>query len=124
MVENKKISYWIERIKKEIDFENKYIKIGLFSTGVVVSVFFLYLIISGIISQNVSSSVPVEYKNKLIEAKLILERTNKDLGNKDIFYANIKNAENLIFEVRDKQIFLNDVKKLLDHISILKKQAN
>ena len=35
--------------EKEIDFENKYIKIGLFSAGVVVSIFFLYLIISGII---------------------------------------------------------------------------
>ncbi|MCK9272532.1 hypothetical protein M0P65_03225 [Candidatus Gracilibacteria bacterium] len=124
MVEDKRINSIIERIKKDVDFENKYIKVGLFSTGVVVSVFFLYLIISGIVNQNVSSSIPVEYKNKLIEAQMILERTNKDLGNKDIFYANIKNAENLIFEVRDKQIFLNDVKKLLNHISILKKQAN
>lgn len=124
MVENKKISYRLDRIKKEVDWNNKYIKIALFSLWVVVSISFLYLIISGIINQNVSNSVPVEYKNKLIEAQMILERTNKDLGNKDIFYANIKKAENLIFEVRDKQIFLNDVKKLLNHISILKKQAN
>ncbi len=55
---------------------------------------------------------------------MILERTNKDIWNKEVFDSNIKKAENLIFEVRWKKLFMNDVKKLLDYISILKKQAN
>jgi len=46
------------------------------------------------------------------------------MGNRDVFNANIKKAEDIIFEVRKKQVFLNDVKKLLSDISILKKQMN
>lgn len=46
------------------------------------------------------------------------------MGNREAFSTNIKKAENIIFEVREKQIFLNDVKKLLSDISILKKQIN
>lgn len=46
------------------------------------------------------------------------------MGNRDVFNANIKKAEDIIFEVRKKQVFLNDVKKLLGDISILKKQMN
>lgn len=46
------------------------------------------------------------------------------MGNQEVFNANIKKAEDIIFEVRKKQVFLNDVKKLLGDISILKKQMN
>lgn len=46
------------------------------------------------------------------------------MGNREVFNANIKKAEDIIFEVRKKQVFLNDVKKLLSDISILKKQIN
>ena len=46
------------------------------------------------------------------------------MGNREVFNTNIKKAESIIFEVRDKQVFLNDVKKLLSDISILKKQIN
>lgn len=46
------------------------------------------------------------------------------MGNREVFNTNIKKAEDIIFEVRKKQVFLNDVKKLLGDISILKKQMN
>lgn len=92
--------------------------------GVFVCIGLLYLILSSIVLERANTSVPEEYKNKLIEAQLIIEKSNKDLGNRDVFNANIKRAEELIFAVRQKQIFLNDVKKLLADISILKKQMN
>lgn len=41
-----------------------------------------------------------------------------------MFKSNLKKAEDLIFEVRGKGVYLNDVKRLLDNISILKKQMN
>ncbi|MDD2487041.1 MAG: hypothetical protein PHS92_01605 [Candidatus Gracilibacteria bacterium] len=122
--ENKQVGMIIEKIKSKIDLNNKYVKIGFFSLGVFVAITFLYVIISQILVKNVQSAIPAEYKNKLIEAQLIIEKTNKDLGNKEIFTSNIKKAEDLIFQVRDKQIFLSDVKKLLDHIGTLKKQMN
>jgi hypothetical protein len=53
-----------------------------------------------------------------------LEKAGKDLANKDAFKENLTKAENLIFEVRGKGVYMNDVKRLLDTISILKKQMN
>ncbi|EKE26544.1 MAG: hypothetical protein ACD_4C00246G0001 [uncultured bacterium (gcode 4)] len=122
--ENKQVQIAIEKIKSRIDLNNKYVKITFFSVWVLVSISLLYLIISQILIQNVKSSIPAEYKNKLIEAQMIIEKTTKDLWNKEVFTNNIKKAEELIFQVREQNIFLNDVKKLLDHISSLKKQLN
>lgn len=70
------------------------------------------------------SVVPEEYKNKLVEASQILNRSSRDLANKEAFKQNIKKAEDLIFEVRDQKLFSNDVKELLSQISLLKKQLN
>ena len=111
-------------IKKRVDFNNKYVRSGSFGLGVVVCISLLYLILGAIFTQKANTTIPEEYKNKLIEAQLIIEKSNKDMGNRDAFNTNIKKAEDIIFEVRKKQVFLNDVKKLLADISILKKQMN
>lgn len=114
----------LDEVKTRVDFNNKYIRSGAFGLGVVVCITLLYLMLGAIFSQKASTAIPEEYKNKLIEAQLIIEKSNKDMGNREVFNTNIKKAEDLIFEVRQKQIFLNDVKKLLGDISILKKQMN
>ena len=90
----------------------------------IVAVGLLYLITSSIFHSGVNSVVPEEYKNKLIEAKQILDRSSRDIANKDAFKDNISKAESLIFEVRDQKLFSNDVKNLLSQISVLKKQLN
>jgi cell division septum initiation protein DivIVA len=122
--ENEQVRNVIEKIKSKIDMNNKVLRSSLFGLGILVGITLLYLIISSLFVQKASTTIPEAYKNKLIEAALIIEKSNKDLGNREVFNENIKKAETLIFEVRDKQIFLNDVKKLLGDISILKKQIN
>lgn len=122
--ENKQVVRLVEEAKKRIDFNNKYLRSSLFGLGVVVCVGLLYLMLSSIFVQKANTTIPEEYKNKLIEAQLIIEKSNKDMGNREVFNANIKKAEDIIFEVREKQVFLNDVKKLLADIKILKKQIN
>lgn len=121
---NEKVGTVIEQIKSKIDLKNKYVYLTFLSIGVLVSIGLLYAVIGSILSGQIEKSMPEQYKNKLIEAKLILERTNKDIWNKEVFDANIKKAEDIIFEVRWKNVFLNDVNKLLDYISLLKKQSN
>ncbi|MDD5197502.1 MAG: hypothetical protein PHN60_01440 [Candidatus Gracilibacteria bacterium] len=121
---NEQVIRLVAEIKKRIDGNNKYFRSGLFGLGVIVCVGLLYFILSSIFIQKANTTIPEEYKNKLIEAQLIIEKSNKDMGNREVFNANIKKAEDIIFEVRKKQVFLNDVKKLLSDISILKKQIN
>ncbi|MDD2565265.1 MAG: hypothetical protein PHZ26_01110 [Candidatus Gracilibacteria bacterium] len=124
LIENEKVDTIVTKLKNKINLKNKYVYLGFLSVGILMSAVFLYSIISSILNNELQKSVPEQYKTKLIEAKLILDRSNKDLGNKEVFDANIKKAESLIFEVRGKNIFLNDVNKLLDFISLLKKQSN
>lgn len=124
LIENEKVDSLLTKIKSKINLKNKYVYISLLSTWVLLAIILLYTIISSMLNSWMSSSVPEEYKSKLIEANLILQRTNKDIWNKDVFDANIKKAEDLIYAVRNEKLFINDVKKLLDYISILKKQAS
>lgn len=113
-----------EKVHALLASQHRIIRSASFAIGLFVCIILLYLVLSSLFLERANTSVPEEYKNKLIEAQLIIEKSNKDIGNRDIFNANIKRAEDLIFAVRDKQIFLNDVKKLLGDISILKKQMN
>lgn len=122
--ENEQVWTLVEKIKEKVDLNNRYVYFSLLSIGILVSISLLYAVVAWILDNQMSKSMPEQYKNKLIEAKLILERTNKDIWNKEVFDVNIKKAENIIFEVRDKSVFLSDVNKLLDYISVLKKQSN
>lgn len=122
--ENEQVQRLMEEVRKRVDLNNKYLRSGLFGLGVVVCVGLLYLILGSLFVQKASTVIPEEYKNKLIEAQFIIEKSSKDMGNREVFAANIKKAEDIIFEVRKKEIFLNDVKKLLGDISALKKQMN
>ncbi len=121
---NEKIAEFLEQAKKRINFNNKYLRSWVFGLGVIVCISLLYLILGSIFTQKANTTIPEEYKNKLIEAQLIIEKSNKDMGNREVFNTNIKKAEDIIFEVRNKKVFLNEVNKLLSDISILKKQMN
>ena len=102
----------------------KEVRVGAYGLGMVVAIGLLTLIVKSLFTSSLSGTVPVEYKNKLIEAEQILARTGRDLANKEAFKANIKQAEDLVFEVRDKKIFIQDVNSLLSQISVLKRELN
>lgn len=121
---NEQLANIWQKIGEKVDLDNKYLRGSFFGIGVIVCVSLLYLILGSIFTQKANTTIPEEYKNKLIEAQFIIEKSSKDMGNREVFNTNIKKAEDIIFEVRKKEIFLNDVKKLLGDISILKKQMN
>lgn len=118
----KSLTYITERI----NFQNKYVRTGALGAGLLVCVTLLYVIISSLVSTQLSQTVPEEYKTKLIEARVLLEKANKDIGNKEAFDKNIKQAENILFQLREEnqEYLLEDRKKLLAYISVLKKQFN
>jgi hypothetical protein len=102
----------------------KEVRIGLYGVGIAVAIGLLILITRSLFTTSLSSSVPVEYKNKLIEAEQILSKSGRDIANKETFKESINKAEALVFEVREKNIFANDVAALLEQISVLKRQLN
>jgi hypothetical protein len=118
----KSLSYIMTRI----NFQNKYVRTGSLGLGLFVCIVLLYSIISGLVSTQISTTVPEEYKTKLIQVRVLLEKAGKDIGNKDAFDSNIKQAEGILFALREdnQEYLLEDRKKLLDQISVLKKQYN
>ncbi len=116
----------VEYIGSKVNLENKYIRGSLLGTGLLICIILLYAIISGLVNTQIEKTVPEEYKTKLIEAKVYIEKAGKDIGNKDAFEKNIKLAETILFDLReqDQEYLLQDRKKILDNITILKKQFN
>jgi hypothetical protein len=102
----------------------KEVRVGLYATGMVVAVGLLILITRSLFTTGLSSAVPAEYKAKLIEAEQILSKSGRDIANREAFKESLNKAQSLVFEVRDKNIFANDVNALLAQISVLKRQLN
>ena len=113
-------------ITEKINFQNKFVRTGSLGLGLVVCIVLLYSIIGGLVNSQISTTVPEEYKTKLIDVRVLLEKAGKDIGNKDAFDKNIKQAESILFALREEngEYLLEDRKKLLDQISVLKKQYN
>ena len=121
---NQQIKRLIEQGLRFLRLQNTYVQTGLFVLGVCVSITLLYALVSSIFTRQVNLAVPETYKNMHIESRLLIEKANKDITNRDLFQENIKKAEDLAFQVRDQRLFSTDVNKLLSDISILKRQVS
>jgi hypothetical protein len=121
---NEMIAHLLDRTKQIVDLGNPTIRKVVFGVGVAVSVTLLYLVVSSVFSGQADTAVPEEYRQKLVDAAAAIQKASKEAGNPELFRTHVKQAEDLIFEVRDKQLFMTDVTKLLGDISVLKKEAN
>ncbi len=114
----------LQHPRVQILIQKKEVRVGIFGTWIVIAIGLLILIIRSLFYTSMMTAVPEEYKNKLIEAQQILGRSSRDMANKELFKENLAKAESLVFEVRDKKVFANDVKSLLEQISVMKRQLN
>jgi hypothetical protein len=105
-------------------FNKKEVRTWIYGVGMVVAIGLLILITRSVFTTGLSSAVPAEYKSKLIEAEQILSKSGRDIANREAFKESLNKAQSLVFEVRDKNIFANDVNALLVQISMLKRQLN
>ncbi len=114
----------ISHPKVQAFFKRKGVRVTMIGLGLIVSISLLVLIVRSVFYTSMTTAVPEEYKSKLIEAEQIIGKSTRDMTNRELFKENISKAEALVFEVRDKKMFANDVKGLLDKISVLKRQLN
>lgn len=121
---SKKVIAFSLIIKEKIEARGKIVKNIVFFSGIIISTFILFSIISWILGKSVENSKTVEFKNHLIQAREYIRLANQNLTNKEAFELNIQKAEELVTLVSKEQLFLNDVKNIYDDISIIKKQFN
>lgn len=110
--------------KDKLSEQGQLIKAGAFLWGIAISSFLLYSIIAGILWTSTASKEVETSRQSLVQAREYIKVANENLANPDIFDLNIKKAEGLVYEIKDKQLFLNDISKILDDITIIKKQYN
>jgi hypothetical protein len=64
------------------------------------------------------------YKEKLNEATIFKNTATQNVNNAEVFELNIKKAEELLTEIKEKDLFKLDRENLQDQINLLKKQFN
>jgi hypothetical protein len=111
---------WYENISKQ----SKTIKNSILVVGILVSVFLLYAIIGGVLGNSKVSKDVANSQLNLEKAREYIRVANENIANPDVFDLNIKKAEEIVYEIKDKKLFLNDLSKILDDITIIKKEFN
>jgi len=109
---------------EQISKQGKRIKNSIFIAGILVSIIILYTIIGGVIGNTQTNKEITLSQQQLEEAREYIRIANENVANPDVFDLNIKKAEEIVYEIQEKQLFLTDIEKILDDISIIKKQFN
>lgn len=65
-----------------------------------------------------------EAQTSLLKAKEYMRLASDNINNSELFSMNIESSEKLIEDIKTRGLFLSDVAKIQDDISILKKQFN
>jgi hypothetical protein len=126
-IDNKifKIIIWhILRLKDKINKKSKKIKNILFIFWIIISVFFLYTTLSKIVSVTTQTETREIAKNNIIEIRNLIRQASENVSNPEIFERHIKEAEKMLKELENKELFLSDISKINEDINILKKQFN
>ncbi len=109
-------------LKDKVNASSKLIKNMLFLTWITISIFFLYSILSTVIWVTSQTEEKQLNENNILQAKNFIKVASENIANPEIFETNIKNAQVLLEQTKEKQIFLADVEDLNNGINALRKQ--
>lgn len=114
----------ISVLRDKIIKKSKKIKHVLFILTIFLCLFWIYYIISWVVSKTTVEQEKLNSKTELKKAKEYLISASQNIDNSTIFNENIKKAEKIAISIRDKKMYINDVNKILDDISVYKKSFN
>jgi len=110
--------------KLNIKSDNNTVKNAIFISWTIVSFILLYVIISGVIWMTSWTKMTAIYKEKLNEATRYKNLATQNVNNPEVFELNIEKAEELVSEIKEKDLFKLQREDLLGQINLLKKQFN
>ncbi len=111
---------WKEKLKKQ----SKIIQNLFYLTIIILSILALYFVINWIISTTTNTKTIEVNKQNLTKALEYVRIASNNSNNSEIFNLNIKKAEEIAQDLKNKNLFLNDINNLLNDINIIKKQFN
>ncbi len=122
-ITTKIVGLWL--IAKDKIMSGSHILKNAFIVGaILLCLFVLYSIISGLLGSATQTTKKDTAKIQLQTAIEHIKTANKNIANEDIFNLNIENAENIVREIKENELYINDVNKISSDINALKKQYN
>lgn len=121
---SKNVLRFILKIKDKINSSSKNIKNAIFLSWMIIWIIFLYYILSAVIwatTQNENKQIATD---KIAEARNYIRIASENIANNEIFDLNIKTTKEILEELKEQNLFLDDVAKINDDINTLKKQFN
>lgn len=112
------------KAKSQLMQQSKTVKNIAFIFGITLCVVFLYSTISGIVSVATNDKQKEVSVEKLTQARNYINLASDNVGNEAAFEKNISDAELLIAEIQEQEMYLGDIEKMQSDINILKKQFN
>lgn len=121
---SKTVIWYFLNLKDKLNSQTKLIKNIVFIWWITISIIFLYSILSTLVSVTTQNQEKELAKENILKAKTYLRLASENIANPDIFESNILNAENILKEIEEDELYLSDVAKISDDLNILKKQFN
>ncbi|QFR38752.1 hypothetical protein A9Q91_00775 [Candidatus Gracilibacteria bacterium 28_42_T64] len=121
---SKKIMASVLILKDKLNKQSKNVKNIAFLVGITLSLVVLYSMLSTIIGISTDNKEKEVSKENLVKAKTYLRLASENVANIDAFELHLQNAESLVNEIKDEELFTNDIEKINDDINILRKQFN
>ncbi|MDD2693979.1 MAG: hypothetical protein PHY14_03530 [Candidatus Gracilibacteria bacterium] len=117
---NRRIERVFDEIRLFISKKNTHILILFLLVGATLFFGLIYVLVSALF--HVSNNPSVDTKNQIIQAKTLIEESQKLTSNSEAFNNNIRQAEDILFKIRDKQEYMKDTQQLLQRIEAMKKE--
>lgn len=120
----KNILKLILRGKNKLLQQSKMVKNIAFIAGISLCVLFLYSTVSSIVWVATNTQQKEVNIELLTQARGLINLASDNVGNEAVFEKNISEAETLITQIKEDQLYLLDIQKMQSDINILKKQFN
>lgn len=112
------------KIKAKYNNSPKKIKNIIIILWIIISIILMYKILFNVVNISTQNSQKEEAITELQQAKQYVQIASENVINTEIFETNIEEAQNIIESIKNQNLFLDDINKLNEDISILKKQFN
>jgi len=120
----KRIIAFFMKLKIRFPEQTKKSKNIFIGIGIIVCFGILYFSLASFIHVTSGTKNVEQAQESLIKAKEYLRQASDNINNSELFSMNVESSEGLIQDIKQRGLFLSDVAKIEDDITILKKQFN
>ncbi len=113
-----------EWLKARANLDDRRTQAWAFGAGIVACAGLLYFAVAGILSGQANMAVPEEYKEKLAEARRLVDGAARSSGDRAAAGKLLADANKIIFEVRSQVLYMAETQSITNDIAALRRELN